>query len=132
MVTPYVIKSIVDAANSAQDQLSNTIFWSLVVIVSAWILMEILMRIQGAIIARTLPSVRTKVCAWILAWVKEYPYSFFLKNTTGNLSDKVTGVSQGIENLIAIFFVSFVPIASHFILTLLILATINASFSLLF
>ena len=133
VATPYIVKNILDSTNNLSlDATSELVFKSLLTIICIWVLMEIFMRIQGVLMLRTIPTIRKELCESLLKQVKAYPYSFFLKNMTGNLSDKIHGTTQGIETLLSICLLSFIPILSHMVFSLIITATINLKLSLLF
>lgn len=133
IATPYIVKNILDSVGylSFKD-VSEIIFRSLILIIFIWVLMEVCMRVQGSLMLRAIPSIRRDLCEKLLKRVKGYPYSFFLENMTGNLTDKINGASQGIETLISICLLSFIPIFSHMVFSLIIIATISLKLFFLF
>ena len=133
IATPYIVKNILDSTSDLNlETVSELIFRSLFIIVCIWVLMEVCMRIQGILMLQTIPPIRKELCEKLLKQVKTYSYSFFLKNMTGNLSDKIHGATQSIETLLSICLLSFVPILSHMAFSLVITAVISLKLSFLF
>ncbi|MFI5343880.1 MAG: ABC transporter ATP-binding protein [Chlamydiales bacterium] len=136
--TPYLLKMLVDSVTainstgSSPEQLSSTILLLLTLIAAAWIVMEVCMRLQGAILLHTMPLIRAAAREKILEGVKNYPYDFFSSQMTGHIADKVLSTAKGTENLLHIFLITFVPICALFVFSLVILWSIYPMISLIF
>lgn len=136
--TPYLLKVFVDYVTAIDshggpaEKLSSTMLLLLTLIALAWIVMEICMRVQGALVLRTMPLIRTAAREKILEKVKSYPYDYFSTQMTGDIVDKVCSTAKGVEELLHLFLMTFVPISALFLFSLAILWTIYPMISFIF
>lgn len=133
--TPYLLKFLIDNFISAQSNLKVihfTVIRFLCFTVGIWVLMEICMRLQGALILRTLPIIKVKVREKLLERIKRYPCDFFSNQMIGDITEKIIGFSQGIETLLTIALVTFVPICSLLFFSLAILWNIHFTLGIIF
>mgnify|MGYP002783769289 CR=1 FL=1 len=124
ILTPYLVKKMIDTTYYS-EVLPKVIFQSMILIVIAWGVMEICMRIQGRLLIRTLPPIRTALYEKLTNHVNEYPLSFFKRHFSGNLADKIQGAVLGSENLLSIYLSSFIPILSHLFFSLILITLIS-------
>lgn len=124
IVTPYLVKRMIDTPQSSET-LSAVIFQSMILILIVWGIMEICMRIQGALLVRTLPPIRNSLYENLADHVKRYPLSFFKSRLSGNLADKIQGAAQGSETLLSICLISFIPLLSHLFLSLILTTSVS-------
>ena len=119
--TPYLLKVLVDgvtAASSPQSipkDPSSIVLIVLMSMVLAWIIMEICMRAQGALILRTMPLIRNLARGKLLERVNTYPYLYFPTKMTGHIVDHIQSSAKGIESLLHISLITFVPICALFL-----------------
>jgi len=122
--TPFLVKKMIDTSHSL-NVLPKVILQSMILIAIVWGIMEICMRIQGALLVRTLPPIRTALYEKLTDHVKEYSLSFFKSHFSGNLADKIQGAAMGSETLLSICLTSFIPILSHLFFSLILIISVN-------
>ncbi len=136
--TPYLLKMIVDSVTATEhhghmsEELSSTIVFLLMLIAFAWIVMECCMRLQGWLLWRTMPLIRSHARENILEHVKVYPYSYFSSKMVGDIADKAVNTAKGIEHLLTSTLMTFVPICALFVFSLVILWSIYPTIGLIF
>ncbi|WP_194847944.1 ABC transporter ATP-binding protein [Candidatus Neptunochlamydia vexilliferae] len=133
ILVPYLLKCLVDSFLLIESgQQAQPLITLLASMVGVWIIMEICMRIQGAFLLKTLPKVKAGIRTKILERIKSYPYSYFSSEMTGNLSERISGASQGVETLLSIVLVTFVPICALLIASLILLLNIHLLIGIIF
>ena len=136
--TPYLLKMIVDRVTTTNhhsdipEHLSSTILFLLMLIAVAWIVMECCMRLQGALLLQTMPLIRSLARENILEHVKVFPYDYLSSKMTGDIADKVLNTAKGIESLLTIALITFVPICALFAFSLMILWSIYPTIGMIF
>ena len=114
--TPYFLKMGVD-----RQAFLEAFVWISVV----WILMEVCMRVQGALLWRVLPSIRIEAREKLLEKVKRYPYVRYSTEMLGSLSHQIVSASAGLEALLSIILNSFIPIGALLICSTALLMSID-------
>ncbi len=124
ILTPYLVKKMIDTSHSS-DLLPKVILESVALIAIFWGIMEICMRIQGALVVRTLSPIRISLYEKLTDHVKGYSLSFFKSHLSGNLADKIQGAALGSESLLSICLSSFIPILSHLLFSLILITSVS-------
>ncbi len=124
IVTSYLVRRMIDTS-LALEVLQKTILESMILIGIAWAIMEVCVRIQGRLLVHTLPPIRTSLYKKLTDRVKDYPLPFFKSQLSGNLSDKIQGAAIGSETLLSICLISFIPVFSHLLLSLILVTSIS-------
>lgn len=103
-VNPYLMKLIIDGV-IAHEGKSESLFYALLVPVLLFILVYQAMDFTWAMFdffkLKTLPKVREDIINKMFAYLQGHSYSYFQKQFSGSLSNKVADMARGAESVIS-------------------------------
>jgi ATP-binding cassette subfamily B protein len=111
----------------AWEVLSSPILWCLFL----WILMELFFRAQGFILAKALPKLESDIRLSIFRYVQNHSYRFFSENFSGNISQKISDISNCSSRITHTLFSVLVPAFCALILAGVMLYRVSPFFCLL-
>lgn len=103
-LSPFLMKVIIDdvvAYQGATEGLSAAVLVPAVLFVLMYQAMDFCWALFDYFKLKTLPRVRADIINKMFAYLQEHSYSFFQKNFTGSLSNKIADMARGAESVIS-------------------------------
>ncbi|OGT38681.1 MAG: hypothetical protein A3F11_03555 [Gammaproteobacteria bacterium RIFCSPHIGHO2_12_FULL_37_14] len=131
---PLILKYIVNSVSVFTSSSAMKIMILLIGLALAWIMTEVMIRMQGYIQVKALSKFRNSILSDVYKNVCNYRYSYFTQRSIGELTSKIMDVSSSSERLVQIFIFNFIPVVStmFFALILSLGISIILSFAILF
>ncbi len=112
---PYFIKLIVNALQSypgPREQVLSTIGGTLILLVSFWLLSELVNRSQGILAIYVFPRFRANIRGSVFNYVKSHSHSYFANQFAGNLAKKLGDLPESCQTLMESICFSFITAAT--------------------
>ncbi len=127
---PLTLKYIVNSMSASFSESSIKLTGLVVGLLTAWILTEAMIRMQGHIQVRVLSHFRSSVLSDAYRKVCSYRYPYFTQRSVGELTGKIRDISSSCERLVQIFIFNFIPVVSTIIICLILALNISVFLSL--
>ncbi len=109
---PYAFKFLIDKIISFSGDKSEIwyilipvlIFWG-----GLWLLIEIMFRIQGFVMAKALPRFEADIRMAMFKYVEDHSYDFFASNFAGSIANKISDMTQSATRIAQMIMTLFVP-----------------------
>jgi ATP-binding cassette subfamily B protein len=112
-IWPVIIGNIIDQLNQAnlaeKEVVLTTIINSLMIASAFWILIEILIRARGYIMAYVFPKMEASMRTEIFHKVSDHSYHFFVSSLAGSVSRRLSEISRSSSFIIDILLTSIQP-----------------------
>ena len=102
-LSPYVLKIIIDTATQYADNAAmffHAVAYSAIFYVLLTIIHNLAMRVYHYICLKLFPKLRTEISVALFDHLTKHSVSFFQRNFSGDLANKVQNVSDGVESII--------------------------------
>lgn len=95
------------ARGSSLDHLSLVFHFFLLIFVIG--IIEVSFRVSDLIISKAIPNLEADIRMWIVTYLQQYSYQFFLKHLSGDLSKRVDDLTKGVSAILLIGISSLFP-----------------------
>lgn len=109
---PYAFKLLIDdmLAFNNEKALIWTYIWPVLLFWgSLWITIEIMFRLQGILMAKTFPQFEAAIRMSMFRYVANHSYYFFASHFSGNISNKISDMTQSATRIMQLILMLFVP-----------------------
>ncbi len=104
-LNPYLMKLIIDDVvayqHGAKESLLSVVLMPAILFVLLYQAMDFSWALFDYFKLKTLPKVRADIVNTMFAYLQQHSYSYFQKNFTGSLSNKIADMARGAESVIA-------------------------------
>lgn len=121
----YALKLVVDAFSSNTDVSYQTLYWPIIIFISAQILLDIVWRSADIAEWRSEPYVRRSILLQVYDYVQHHPYQFFQNTRSGSITSKIKGILDGYDNFWAAMHHDFTPKVANTIILTATLSVVN-------
>lgn len=131
---PYFIKMIINAVEShesARQTLWDTVAFPFGLLIGAFLIMEIAMRIMDILMVYAFPNIRRDMRLQISKYIKDHDLSYYLNMLSGNIANKVHDIPKAAHDLIESCIDNLLAIVLAFLFMLAVLWTASPIFSVL-
>lgn len=133
-IWPYAFKLLIDKLlNFTQDK--SEIWWYLAPVllfwVFLWLLIEVMFRIQGFLIARAFPQIEAHIRMSMFKYVSDHSYDFFANHFAGNISNKISDMAQSATRILQLVMTMFIPAFLALVIASSLFFTIHPVFALI-
>ena len=104
--------------------------WPLVLFLFAEIILDITFRVKEIVRIRTMPDMKAAIRRDLFESFQNHSYRFFQDQLAGNLSNKVLDMARAFEELFNCFDYAFLPIATMYLITIVLLWQVHWIFGL--
>ncbi|QIN36831.1 ABC transporter ATP-binding protein [Legionella longbeachae] len=129
-LTPWLIKFILNTLQSKNFEETDLIT-ILSIFLSVYLVSEIIIRSQGVLIAKVIPSFKENVKSFLIKSILNKDYRYFIDNMPGTLTQKIQDFTSSSERILLIIIYNFFTIIISFILTSILLFFITPLYSIL-
>nr|MBP9722796.1 ABC transporter ATP-binding protein [Gammaproteobacteria bacterium] len=132
-VIPYALKMVVDAVESTADRqnIFTTIKPAIILGSVSWFTLIFLLRLQNWWQAYTIPKFQADIRMTVLDYVTKHSYQYFCNKFSGNLSNKINDLAVAMESIRLIVTWNILSTIIITIAAIVIMATINITFSII-
>lgn len=131
---PYFVKVLVNRIEHMTPGIVSpfqVLAFPLMGLIIPWFLMEVAMRIYGAISVRAWPMFRKNIRESILYYTQNHSYNYFLEHFSGGIGNKVAELPRACEHILEIVIGNFFCSMLTFFISLAIVFQVNAIFGLI-
>lgn len=127
-LNPYLMKIIIDTITTYQDKtvttslVMSTLLWPVVFFVLTYQIIDLIWAAYDYLKLKALPHIRADVINQTFSYLQGHAYSFFQRNFSGNLSNKVSDLAKSAD---AVLSHSVDPLFSQAISTLILAASMS-------
>ncbi|MBN8530257.1 MAG: ABC transporter ATP-binding protein [Alphaproteobacteria bacterium] len=132
VAAPYFLKMIIDrVADHQGDRASifSVVAWPLGAAIALRLMMEAAMRIQGWIGVYAFSRLQAQIRKAMFDHLQRHSYAYFQGHFAGSLGGRVTEMARSSQNIVNLVIVEFVPIFVAFMLSIMAVWTVHASFA---
>lgn len=101
-VSPYLMKIIIDeiTQDTPNTSLISRILWPTIWFIIVYQSMDLIWGLYDYLKLKTLPNVRADIMNAMYAYLQGHSYSFFQKNFSGSLANKINDMARGAESIL--------------------------------
>lgn len=133
-LSPYLLKIIIDrvvaTANNSALMLS-LLLWPVIGYVSLAMILNVNWRLVDYTALRMIPNLKANISVSMFDYLSKHSYRYFSEEFSGNLSKKILDLSLGIEAIVQIPVVQFMPVGFSILTSSFILYTVHPVFALI-
>ncbi len=110
-IFPYFLKQIVNTLqfyHGDPTHIYHAVAGTLILLVSFWIVMEILQRLQGILQIYTFPYFRANIRQAVFNYVKSHSHEYFANQFAGNIAKKLADLPMSCQTIMEIICFQFV------------------------
>ncbi|MEE9451386.1 MAG: ABC transporter ATP-binding protein [Gammaproteobacteria bacterium] len=96
-----------------------------------WITIEIMFRLQGFMLAKTMPRLEANLRMAMFRYVQGHSYTYFANHFAGNISNRISDMTQSVARLLQITMAVFIPALVALIIATTIFFIIDMMFAVL-
>ncbi len=132
-VIPYALKMVIDAVESNQHKqdIFTVIKPAITLGAISWFSLILLLRLQNWWQAYVIPQFQADIRMTVLDYVTKHSYQYFCNKLSGNLSNKINDLAVAMESTRLIVTWNIIATALTTMTAIIIMATINITFSLI-
>jgi len=111
-VWPYVLKLLIDkilAFSGDKGEIWYYLMPLLILWAGLWLLIEVMFRAEGFTIARVFPRFEANVRMSMFDYVGGHSYDFFASHFAGNISNRISDMTQSATRIMQLILTLFVP-----------------------
>src|SRR5574337_1244392 len=116
---PYCVKLIINVL-AKETPGSETLWLSLipplVIFVTLWLCMEVAMRLQGVVVAITLPKFKANIRNTVFNYVLDHSQDYFANHFAGSIANKISDLAFSSERIFEILFFNVISFGFMFLL----------------
>lgn len=112
---------------SSSDYLSLVFYFFLLIFVIG--IIEVSFRVSDLIISKAIPNLEADIRIWIVTYLQQYSYQFFLKHLSGDLSKRVDDLTKGISSVLLISISSLFPTICTIAISCVYFFYVNVAFA---
>ncbi len=123
-IFPYFLKKIIDSIQNFQGdrtQIFGVVSNTLILLMSFWVVFEILQRISGIIQIYMFPQFRASIRRTVFDYVRQHSYDFFTGQMAGGITKKIADLPSSCEAIVEIVCFQFLTagVGSAIVITML-------------
>lgn len=131
---PYVIMLLIDGITNFTGDRSA--MWTVLAKpiwmgVGLWIGVEASFRLCGILMARALPKIEADIRISMFDYVQRHSYNYFSNNFAGAIANKISDMPQGVENILRLTILLFIPVLLALVIATVLFAQINLYFAMI-
>lgn len=133
-VWPYAIGWMVDKLLAFGGDKTDIWIYLLPVLafwLGLWLTVDIMFRIQGFIMAKVFPQFEADIRMHMFNYVEKHSYDFFASHFAGNLSNKISDMTQSATRVLQLIMTLFAPALAALVIATGIFYSINHFFAFL-
>lgn len=133
-VWPYAFKLLIDKVLGYTQAHGNVWYYLMPVLFfwgCLWLLIEVMFRAQGIVMTRVFPRFEAHIRMAMFNYVEFHSYDFFANNFAGNISNKISDMTQSATRIMQLTVTLFFPALMALIIAGSIFFTVNHFFTLL-
>lgn len=127
LLTSYTVKLIIDTFSSSEHVDYDDFIYPMGIFIGMQIISEILWRVGGFTIWRSIPYIKQKIVEKSYDYVQHHAYSFFQKNPTGSIVSKLKGLIDNFDTLFVALRNTLLVHVSNLLILVFSLLSINLS-----
>ncbi len=131
---PYFIKSFVDTINQHHGDplhIWQVLQLPLIGFTCLWLLMEFSMRLQGILMMKAFPRMRSQIREAVFNYVRQHSHDYFANHFAGNIASKMNDLPFGIDLILQILLFNFVAFSIAFTVAIILISQVSLYFSAL-
>lgn len=131
---PYAYKLLIDKITNFNISQGNLWYYLMPVLIfwgGIWLSIDIMFRIQGFVMARVIPRFEAAIRMNMFDYVTGHSYRFFANRFSGNISNRISDMTQSATRIIHITMYLLLPALLALLLACVIFLSVNYIFSLL-
>lgn len=131
--SPYVLKMTIDAVSRNGDNtnlLLQAVMLPAIIYVALTIGHNVVMRVFHLISLKFFPKLRVEISTALFGHLTRHSVSYFQRNFSGDLANKIQGAVDGVESIIKLFIRFILGNFFTILITFILLATVGIYFSI--
>jgi len=129
-LTPWLIKFILNTLQSKNYD-DKKLYVLLSIFLSLYLISEVIIRSQGILIAKVIPSFKENVKSFLIKNILKKDYRYFIDNVPGTIVQKLQDFTSSSERILHIAIYNFFTIIISFVLISILLFFITPFYTLL-
>lgn len=132
-VFPYFIKIVLNTVYMSKSDVSSlsNLHEPLMWLCGELLFMLLSMRIQGLLIKKIMPKFSESIKNEIVQNISTYDTSYYVKNQSGVITEKILNLASSSERIIQIFLFNFLSTISSLIIAIVLISAISKSISMI-
>jgi ATP-binding cassette subfamily B protein len=132
-VSPYLMKMIIDeiAQDSLNTSLISRILWPSIWFIVVYQSMDLIWGLYDYLKLKTLPNVRADIMNAMYAYLQGHSYSFFQKNFSGSLANKINDMARGAESILTQIVDPMFSQCMTLLIATIVMCTVNIWFGII-
>lgn len=131
---PYVFKLLIDKINAYTGDKAQ--FWHfmlpvLIIWAGLWLSLALMFRLQGFIMAKIFQQFEADIRMSMFAYVEKHSYDYFANHFAGNISNKISDMTQSASHLLMMIITLFVPAFIALLMACAMFYFIHSGFALI-
>lgn len=130
---PYILKVIIDRItdNPNTTDVTSLVLLPVLLYISLEVVKSILNRVYDYVLLRVMPLILSSIWQQVYNYVQYHSVRFFQENFSGNLSNKIGDMSQGVDAILQFFLFMCLPNMFLLIITLGMLFSVHLIFAVI-
>lgn len=132
-LSPYLMKIIIDQIIMGENNttLLSRILWPTILFIVVYQGMDLVWGLYDYFKLKTLPNIRADIMNEMYAYLQGHSYSFFQKNFSGSLANKINDMARGAESILAQMVDPMISQAMTLLIATLVMCTVNIWFGII-
>ena len=134
-VFPYITKMIIDILvdhEGTKSDIFNELALPFYIGVSFWVLLIIAYRVNDILVMKTVPNLQANIRMTTTEYVSNHSHQYFSDHFAGSISNKISDLSSGSWDILSFMKEKIIPHTLSILVSLVMLWTVNPSFSYIF
>lgn len=110
---PYCMKFLIDTLQVYQnnrDSILTHIRWPLISIISLFLLIELITRLEGILLVYWMPRIRLSLRKIAYLYILKHSHQFYLEKPAGKVLELITNLTHSVETIVMLCLFNFLPL----------------------